>query len=147
MKKTNVFEGAKIILALLALVFSFFYVKGNVKLAIFLFIGLVFLILSIMYAENKKIDTLKEFIKFFLCFLNITSLIYLAERIINVSYFNSVLESLYRPLFEKDIRTSIFMVAIFIITTIVLIGFNRLNLGEEDGKEREQKNEKEENFE
>lgn len=140
MKKTNVFERVKIILTLLALVFSFFYVKGNIRLAIFFFISLVFLILSILYAENKKFDSLKEFIKFLLCFLNITSLTYFGEKFAKVSYFDSLLKSLYEPLFEKGIRTNIFMAAIFIITTIVLIGFNYLNLGEEDGEEREQKN-------
>lgn len=139
MKRTDVFERVKITLTLMALVFSFIYVKGNIRLAIFFLIGLIFLILSILYAKNEKFDSLKEFIKFFISFLNITSLIYFGEKLAKVSYFDSVLKLLYKPLFENGIRTNIFMAAIFVTTAIILIGFNRLNLGEEDGEERKQK--------
>lgn len=120
----------------MALMFSFSYVKETKKIAIFLVFGLVFIIFSILYAKKNDLGGLSESIKFILCFLNITSLVYFLEKISKTSYFDMLNSSLYQPLYAKGVNTDIFLLAIFVATSILLLSFNRLSLGEDYGKER-----------
>lgn len=137
MKKTKTFEQIKILLAFFALIISFSYVKESLKLAIFLIFSLVFIIFSILYAKSKEFDSLNEVMKFFLCFLNLTSLVYFIEKLTKTSYFDSVNKIIYEPLFEKGINTRIFLLAIFVASTILLVVISRLSLGEDYGEERQ----------
>jgi hypothetical protein len=137
LKKTKTFEQIKILLAFFALIISFSYVKESLKLAIFLIFSLVFIIFSILYAKSKEFDSLNEVMKFFLCFLNLTSLVYFIEKLTKTSYFDSVNKIIYEPLFEKGINTSIFLLAIFVASTILLVVISRLSLGEDYGEERQ----------
>lgn len=136
MKKTNKFEGILSFLAYLAMVFSFTFVEGRVRLMAFLAFGLVFTILSIYYAKEEDFTIFSNFIKFFLSFLNITSLVYFLEEYFKTSYFGNLLETIYGPFFEKNIDTNLFLAGIFLITSIILIGYSRLKMGEDYGEEK-----------
>lgn len=118
----------------MSLLLSFPFVKDGLRLVVYLLVGFVFIGLSIVHAGNKGFTVLSEVIKFLLCFINLTSLIYLLEHASKAVYFKSILSTIYGPFFNKGVNTNIFFLAIFIVTSILLLGFKRLNVGEEDGK-------------
>lgn len=146
MKKEKSFDTLKIIMAFLSLILSFYYVKGNIKISIFSIAAFLFFVIILLFTAKNQLITINNFIKFFLCFLNISSLFYFTEKIFNISYFKTIFKIIYKPLFEKNVYTSFFMSIIFVMTVLLLVGFNSLNLEEYNGEERNEKNEKEEIF-
>ncbi|MDD7306545.1 MAG: hypothetical protein PUG67_08150 [Peptoniphilaceae bacterium] len=130
MKQREKFQQIKIILALIALLLSFPYVNGKLNLVLFFLVALIFIVMTILYAVKEALDTVSSVVKFILCFLNISSLIYFVEEFTKVDYFKTVTKNIYGPLFEKGINTNIFLLFIFVVTSILIFVFNRLNVGE-----------------
>lgn len=134
MKKEKYFKQIKVFLILFFISISFMFLKDKIKIALFLGFSFFLILFTSFYINQNKLDGFKEILKILLSFINISSLVYLLEDFFNTRYFDFLIKKIYPNLFEKGINTKLFMITIFAMTSVLLILFNRLNLGEKDGQ-------------